>query len=212
MFKSSVLSLVTILGASAGLVMGSAAGAQEALVESAREAAAKTAAKAAATKEAQSKEKAQWVKASIEIKAPREVVWQAVHDERKHDPDLAYSKIVVPGEHEYVLEQKMVLIPVFGSAVCEMQNKEIPLERIDYKLIKSDRFKQMEGSWVLTPSTDGKSTTLHLSTNLDLGIPVPRSVVNGFTAKKLAKRLKNVKAAAETLNAKLALAKKTNPQ
>ncbi len=207
MFKSRVFSLLTIL--SAGLVAGSAAGAQEALVESAREAAAKA---AAANKGTPSKEKPQWVKASIEIKAPREVVWQAVHDERKHDPDLAYSKIVVPGEHEYVLEQKMVLIPVFGSAVCEMQNKEIPLERIDYKLIKSDRFKQMEGSWVLTPSTDGKSTTLHLSTNLDLGIPVPRSVVNGFTAKKLAKRLKNVKAAAETLNAKLALAKKTNPQ
>jgi hypothetical protein len=57
------------------------------------------------------KEKPELVKASIRIEAPREVVWQAVHDERKHDPDLAYSKVIVPGEHEYVLEQKIVLIP-----------------------------------------------------------------------------------------------------
>ncbi|MBP9092166.1 hypothetical protein KBI23_14150 [bacterium] len=148
------------------------------------------------------------IKASICIDAPREVVWQAVHDERKHDPDLAYSKIIVPGEHEYVLEQKMVLIPVFGSAVCEMQNKEVPLERIDYKLIKSDRFKHMEGSWVLTPTSDGK-TTLELSTSLDLGMPVPRSVINGFTAKKLQRRLKHVKESAETLNIKLAQTKKS---
>lgn len=52
------------------------------------------------------KDKPELIKASIHIEAPREVVWQAVHDERKHDPDLAYSKVIVPGEHEYVLEQK----------------------------------------------------------------------------------------------------------
>ncbi len=208
MHKSKILGLLTIISA---CLATSNASAQEALVESGREAAAKQAAAKPAAAKAGSKEKPQWVKASIDIKAPREVVWQAVHEERKHDPDLAYSKIIVPGEHEYVLEQKMVLIPVFGSAVCEMQNKEVPLERIDYKLIKSDRFKQMEGSWVLT-SIDGKNTTLQLSTNLDLGIPVPRSVVNGFTAKKLQKRLKNVKEAAETINAKLASAKKYNSQ
>jgi hypothetical protein len=115
----------------------------------------------------------------------------------------------VPGEHEYVLEQKMVLIPVFGSAVCEMQNKEVPLERIDYKLIKSDRFKHMQGSWVLTPSSDGRTTTLELSTSLDLGMPVPKSVINGFTAKKLQRRLKHVKESAETLNIKLAESKKS---
>ncbi|MDQ5933222.1 MAG: hypothetical protein QG574_520 [Cyanobacteriota bacterium erpe_2018_sw_21hr_WHONDRS-SW48-000092_B_bin.40] len=155
------------------------------------------------------KEKPELIKASIHIEAPREVVWQAVHDERKHDPDLAYSKVIVPGEHEYVLEQKMVLIPVFGSAVCEMQNKEVPLERIDYKLIKSDRFKHMQGSWVLTPSSDGKATTLELSTSLDLGMPVPKSVINGFTAKKLQRRLKHVRESAETLNIKLAESKKS---
>jgi hypothetical protein len=64
-------------------------------------------------------------------------------------PTWPTARVIVPGEHEYVLEQKMVLIPVFGSAVCEMQNKEVPFERIDYKLIKSDRFKHMQGSWVL---------------------------------------------------------------
>src|ERR1700712_2821381 len=52
--------------------------AQEALVESAREAS-----NSAKLKANESKDKPQWVKASIEIKAPKEVVWQAVHDERK---------------------------------------------------------------------------------------------------------------------------------
>lgn len=159
-------------------------------------------------KESGDKSKSSWVRAIIEIKAPREVVWEAVHEERKHDPDLAYSKVIVPGEHEYTLEQKMVLIPVIGSAVCQMHNKEVPNERIDYKLIKSDRFKHMEGSWVLSTAANG-NTNLELSTNIDLGLPVPRTMVNNLTQKKLQRRLKNVKEAAEVLNNKLVHAKKT---
>jgi hypothetical protein len=154
------------------------------------------------------KGKSSWVRATIEIKAPREVVWEAVHEERKHDPDLAYSKVIVPGEHEYTLEQKMVLIPVIGSAVCQMHNKEVPNERIDYKLIKSDRFKHLEGSWVLSTAANG-NTNLELLTNIDLGLPVPRSMVNNLTQKKLQRRLKNVKEAAEVLNNKIVHAKKT---
>ena len=131
------------------------------------------------------------------IKAPVEIVWTTVHEERKNDPDLEYSKVLEQGKNECRLEQKFVLIPVFGTAVCEMHNSEVPLKRIDYKLIHSDRFKSMEGSWVLTPTEDGRATILELSTHLDLGLPVPRAFMTSVTSKKLSKRLGNVKAAAE---------------
>ncbi len=145
-----------------------------------------------------------WVTASTVINASPHIVWETVHEERKKDPDLAYSKVLEQGKNECRLEQKFVLIPVLGTAVCEMHNSEVPLKRIDYKLIKSDRFKAMEGSWVLTASPDGKSTTLELSTHIDLGIPVPEQLTTNATKKKLSKRLNNVKNMAEKTHAQLA--------
>ncbi len=137
------------------------------------------------------------VKASITIKAPPEVVWDAVHEQRKTDPELAYSKVLRQGVNEATLEQKFMVIPVIGSAVCTMNTQEVPNRRIDYQMIKSDRFKAMEGSWVLTPSADGKSTTLELSSHIDLGLPVPRGMMNGVTQKKLERRLAHVRELAE---------------
>lgn len=140
-----------------------------------------------------------WFKASVIVDAPADLVWQSVHEERRHDPDLAYSKILEQKENECRLEQKFVLIPVIGASVCEMKNWEVPNQRIDYKLIKSDRFKAMEGSWVLTPVEKG--TLLELTTHLDLGLPVPKTLMNSVTSKKLERRLGNVRKMAETLNA-----------
>jgi hypothetical protein len=143
------------------------------------------------------KEKLEAVTAKIKILAPPNVVWQVVHEERKHDPDLAYSKVITEGNNEFLLEQKFCLIPVIGTSVCQMQQKETPDCRIDYKLIKSDRFKVMEGSWVLIPSSDKQSTTLELTTTLDLGMPVPQNIINHVTLKKLERRLHHIKQMAE---------------
>lgn len=140
-----------------------------------------------------------WFKASVVVDAPPELVWQSVHEERRHDPDLAYSKVLEQKDNECRLEQKFVLIPVIGASVCEMKNWEVPGHRIDYKLVKSDRFKAMEGSWVLTPVNQG--TLLELTTHLDLGLPVPKTLMNSVTSKKLERRLGNVRKMAETLNA-----------
>ena len=160
---------------------------------------------------AEARDNAQWVSASVVINATPEVVWETVHVERNHDPDLAYSKILEQGKNECRLEQKFTFIPMFGTAVCEMQDKEVPFERIDYKMIKSDRFKAMEGSWVLTPMEGGK-TRLDLSTNLDMGLPVPRAMVNSITSKKLARRLAHVKTMAEKTKAKVAQTEKKTEQ
>jgi hypothetical protein len=144
-----------------------------------------------------------WVAAKIQIKAPPAVVWEAVHEERKTDPDIAYSKILEEGKNELTLEQKFQLIPVIGTSVCVMKNTEIPGKRIDYYLLKSDRFKALEGSWVLQPTDDGH-TILELASYIDMGVPAPRSIIESVASKKLERRLGNVRKAAEKAQAQIA--------
>jgi hypothetical protein len=150
-----------------------------------------------ADKQNHEKDNPEPVHVQINIAAPPLLVWNVVHEERKHDPDMAYSKVLSEKGNEIMLEQKFCLLPVIGTSVCTMQQNETPGQRIDYKLIKSDRFKLMEGSWVLVPSADNKSTTLQLTTLLDLGMPVPRSMFNHICAKKLERRLQHIKEMAE---------------
>jgi hypothetical protein len=151
-----------------------------------------------------------WVKAKILIKACPHVVWETVHEERKKDPDLAYSKVLTEGKNHATLEQKFALIPLIGTATCVMSNREVPLERIDYEMISSDRFKAMEGSWVLSPGTDPNSTYLELSTYCDIGVPIPRPMIEGVTTKKLQRRLGHVKEMAESTQIRLANSNKVN--
>lgn len=141
-----------------------------------------------------------WVTAKIKINAQPHDVWEAVHEERKTDPDLAYSKILEEGKNEHgrteqTLEQKFQLIPVLGTSVCVLKSTEETNRRIDYHLVSSDRFKAVEGSWILQP--DGDGTVLELGSYIDIGVPAPRTFVEGIAGKKLATRLTNVKKVAE---------------
>lgn len=138
-----------------------------------------------------------WVTAKIRIAAQPHVVWNAVHEERKSDPDLAYSKIVEEGKNEQTLEQKFQLLPIVGTSVCLIKSSEIPNKRIDYYLLKSDRFKAVEGSWILQPTEDG-GTILELASYIDIGMPAPRSVVENIAGKKLERRVNNVRRVAES--------------
>jgi hypothetical protein len=146
-----------------------------------------------------------WTKARILINASPHVVWDTVHEERKRDPDLSYSKILSQeSETQATLEQKFALIPIIGTAVCVMKNVEVPFERIDYNMVRSDRFKALEGSWVLVPGSEPNETYLELSSYVDMGLPIPRGMVDGVTAKKLQRRLANVKTMAEAAQTRLA--------
>lgn len=139
------------------------------------------------------------VSGSITINAPAKAVWDAVHTERQNDPDLEYSKVLEQHGNQALIEQKFNSLPVIGAAVCQLIQREVPLERIDYKLVKSDKFKALNGSWVLTPSPDGQSTTLALSSHLDTGMAYSQGVIDLLTKKKIDKRLGNVKRAAEAV-------------
>jgi hypothetical protein len=146
-----------------------------------------------------------WVKAKILINASPHVVWATIHEERQKDPDLAYSKLLSrESETHSTLEQKFSLIPVIGQSTCVMRNIEVPLQRIDYNMISSDRFKAFEGSWVLSPGKAPNETYLELSSYTDMGVPIPRSFIESITAKKLQKRLANVKLLAESEQTKIA--------
>jgi hypothetical protein len=146
-----------------------------------------------------------YVKGKILIHASPEVVWKTVHEERQKDPDLAYSKILEKSDaNNCVLEQKFVFLPFIGTAVCKMSNVEVPLKSIEYKLLDSNHFRAMEGSWVLTPHPSGKSTYLELSSYLELGFGAPRRLLDNISSRKLAKRLENVKTLAEHNQARIA--------
>ncbi len=132
----------------------------------------------------------------VEIRASTERVWDAVHEERAHDPDLTYSKALQRKDNRVLLEQKFNSLPVIGSATCLLVQEETPLKRIDYKLVRSDKFKDLCGSWVLEANPDG-TTTLELYSHLDTGLPYSKGIINSVLRDKIKKRLARVKAAAE---------------
>ncbi len=138
------------------------------------------------------------VKAAIDIMASPNYVWDAVHQERAHDPDLSYSKVVQQKGNRILIEQKFNALPVIGEATCLMVQEETPSKRIDYKLVKSDKFKDMSGSWVLESKSDG-TTRLELYSMLDTGMPYSQGIINSLLQDKINKRLVRVKTAAESV-------------
>ncbi|HIA55813.1 MAG TPA: hypothetical protein EYN91_27630 [Candidatus Melainabacteria bacterium] len=137
------------------------------------------------------------VTGKVEITAPAQAVWDAVHHERQSDPDLSYSKVVEQKGNRILLEQKFNSIPIVGEATCLLVQEETPLKRIDYKMVRSDKFKEMWGSWVIEENPNGVSLSLH--SVLDTGLPYAQSVTNQFLKGKIDARLNRVKTAAEKL-------------
>jgi len=136
------------------------------------------------------------VTGKVEINAPAQAVWDAVHTERSNDPDISYSKVVEQKGNRVLLEQKFNAIPIVGEATCLMVQEETPMKRIDYKMVRSDKFKEMWGSWIIEENPTGVS--LSLQSVLDTGLPYARSLTNTFLQKKIDARLARVKTAAES--------------
>ncbi len=149
--------------------------------------------------------------ASIMIEAPPTIVWKAVHMERQQDPDIAYSKVVQDLGNTKFLEQKFVNIPILGSVTAVTRQVEDLNHRIDYCLVRSDKFKALNGSWELVPINGGKGTQLQLQSSLDLGIPFSNMFIKGAAQKKLEHRLAHVKQLAEDEQARVARTDKALP-
>ncbi|MBA3992698.1 MAG: hypothetical protein C0469_04165 [Cyanobacteria bacterium DS2.3.42] len=137
------------------------------------------------------------VTGKVDITAPPQAVWDAVHNERSSDPDISYSKVVEQKGNRVLLEQKFNSLPIVGEATCLLVQEETPLKRIDYKMVRSDKFKEMWGSWIIEENPNGVSLSLH--SVLDTGLPMAQSVTNTFLKGKIDARLARVKTAAETV-------------
>ena len=150
-----------------------------------------------------------FVSSKILIYAPVEVVWKMVHEERETAPNLVYSKLHKEDVNLLVLEQKWTIVPFVAATTCVISEKETPYSRIDYKVLKSNQFKAMEGSWIFTPVKSGAAselapaTELELTTHLELRRLAPMKLVNALAKKKIAQRLAHIKELAEKPHAHL---------
>lgn len=137
------------------------------------------------------------------IKATPSQVWKAVHDQRQDDPEIEYSKVIQDDGNIKLLEQKFLKIPMLGTVIAVTRQVEDPNKRIDYTLVRSDKFKALDGCWRFTPLKDG--TVLQLSSNLDIGVPFSRVFIKMTAQKKLKHRLTEVKRLAEMEQARVAM-------
>lgn len=144
-----------------------------------------------------------YVSSRILIKAPVEIVWKMVHEERETAPNLVYSKLHKEDANLLVFEQKWTIVPFLAATTCVISENETPYKRIDYKVIKSNQFKAMEGAWIFTPVDNGSATELELTTHLELRRIAPMKIVNAMAKKKIAQRLAHIKELAEKPHANL---------
>ena len=138
------------------------------------------------------------VTASTLVNASPSVVWEAIRGLRRKDS--VHRKLVSYKDNEAVLEEKFLGLPIIGDAVCTYKESEVPFQRIDYRLIKSDHFKVFEGSWVLTPAENGQKTLVCLSSCSDPGLRVPfwKDLTKMATSRHIKKRLAEMKEDAES--------------
>jgi carbon monoxide dehydrogenase subunit G len=102
--------------------------------------------------------------ACIRIKAPKQAVWDAIHEERESAPGLAYSKVLEHENNHYRIEQKFTLIPFISSTKRTLDITETPNDRIDYEVVVTGHEKPLKGSWTLkSDDTEDSMTLLALS-------------------------------------------------
>ncbi len=132
------------------------------------------------------------VSSSTTINAPVKAVWEAMRTLRRNDP--AHRKILSSGGGDYVVEEKFENIPVLGQAICTYKEHEVPMQRLEYSMIKSDKLKAFDGEWELSATADGK-TNLKLSSRTDAGLCIPfaNRITRSRTAKSIATRLDEVR-------------------
>jgi hypothetical protein len=138
-----------------------------------------------------------YVSCQILINAPVDVVWKTVHVECDSAPDLISNNLLESSGSHSVFEQKWNVIPLVSRTTCVIDEVDYPNTRIDYKLLKSDEFKVMEGSWLFTPAQDGHATVLELTAHLEPRRHDPVVFLNAVAKRKMSKRLAHVKKLAE---------------
>jgi hypothetical protein len=139
------------------------------------------------------------VGSKIVIAATPEVVFEAV---RKQRDSLEQHRTLEKFDGKVaVIKEKLENVPIYGKVDCVWEETEDPYKRIDYKMLSSTKFKEGFGSWILTPSADGKSTTLEFTSYTDSGLMLPFGAeLTKMESMKTSKlRLEHIKQVAEDL-------------
>ena len=126
------------------------------------------------------------------LDAPISVVWNALRKERMSDPQHRQVLSSVGGN--YVIKEKFEHLPVVGEATCTYTEHEIPMSKLQYQMVTSDKLKAFEGVWELTPHA-GNKTVLQLSSRIETGIAMPfcHQITRDVTMKSIDKRLSDIK-------------------
>ena len=110
------------------------------------------------------------LKKSITLDAPVKEVWNAILSYRTSDPSK--RKVISAQEGKVVIEETFSGLPVVGSSRVVYEELEKPYDRIDYRLVESDKLSKFEGSWQFT-SVDDATTAVEVTAFLDSSLPVP---------------------------------------
>ncbi len=141
---------------------------------------------------------------TVMVSASPAAVFEAIQMQRQVDP--ARKQVSYTGA-EAVIDENFSGLPVIGSAKCLYKEVENSPARIEYRLMKSDKFKRFEGCWTLTPVDGGRKTELRLSSYLETGVRIPfaRQITNCSVRKDVLRRLSRVKILAEAQKADISL-------
>jgi hypothetical protein len=136
------------------------------------------------------------LRSSVLIRAKPNLVWLCIHEQRTGYSELEYAKVLAHDDITTILEQRFN-VALLGKATCTIVDTDRPPNRIDYKLLKSDMFSVMDGSWIMTPAPDNQSTRLELYCHAGVLKQVPRIFLKIGTALSIKRHLEAVKRLAE---------------
>jgi hypothetical protein len=139
------------------------------------------------------------VGSKIVINASPEVVFEAIRKQRNSTEQHRHQESF--DGHKAVIKENMENVPIYGKVECVWEETEDPYKRIDYKMLKSTKFKSGFGSWVLTPGPDAKSTTLEFTSYTDSGLMVPfaGTLTKNESMKTAKTRLEHIKEVSEAM-------------
>ncbi len=138
------------------------------------------------------------VTASLVVNAPPPAIWNAILGLR-NKPGSNVQQLERDDKHS-ILQENFYNLPLVGTATCTYREDYDVNHRLDYHLLKSDKFKAYEGSWVITPTSDASSNNVTLSTYVDTGLRLPfaRQLTDASSKNAIQKRLQDVKKTAES--------------
>src|SRR5262249_55910116 len=107
------------------------------------------------------------VTATVTVSAPQVRCWDVIIAQRTAEPDK--RKIISQVGEKTVMKETYDNLPIIGDAYLEYEEDATPHTTLEAHLVKSDKFKAFDSKWTLTPTTDGKGTTISLYTYLNTG-------------------------------------------